>query len=130
MFRMHRKQRGFSLVSALFLIIIMALLAVGMVQILTTSQQGVSQELTSVRAYLGAQSAAQWGIYQARYAGGVGAQTLTFSAAGLSNISVNVNVQSLAIIGVNNYLVTASAQFGTTSDNEYSKRTIEVRVKL
>ena len=63
----RRRPTGFALPALIFLIVIVGLIAVGMVQLLGTSQQSVSQEITSLRAYLAAQSGLQWGMYETVY---------------------------------------------------------------
>ena len=67
-----RKENGITLVGALFIIVIMALLGTGLLQLTTTSQQSIGQEITSVKAYFAGHSALQWGMYQATFAGATG----------------------------------------------------------
>ncbi len=122
-------QQGFSLVTAIFIIVILALLAIGMLQLLSTSQQSVSQEVTSVKSYFAGQSGLQWGMYQATYAGATGSHTLTLSNAGLTNTSVDITLSSDTILANTYYTVNTKAKYGTTAIPEYAYRELELRFK-
>ncbi|WP_229723902.1 pilus assembly PilX family protein [Oxalicibacterium solurbis] len=56
--------RGFSLVSAIFLLIVLAALGVAMVTISTTQHQSSSLDIEGVRAYQAAKAGIEWGVYQ------------------------------------------------------------------
>lgn len=123
------RQQGFSIVTAIFIIVILALLAVGMLQLISTSQQSVSQEVTSVKAYFAGQTGLQWGMYQSVYAGATGSHTLTLSNAGLANTSVDLTLSSDTILTNTYYTVNAQAKYGTTAIPEYALRELELRFK-
>lgn len=59
-----KRQRGLGLVAAIFVITVMALLAVGLSNLVVTGQQTQGQEVLSVRAFLAAQSGAEIGASQ------------------------------------------------------------------
>lgn len=125
-------QKGITLVGALFIIVVMALLGTGLLQLTTTSQQSIGQEITSVKAYFASQSALQWGMYQSIYAGAgsTGTNTLTFTNAGLTNTSVSTNIALSTIEGSNYYDITATGQFGVNADREFSQRTLHLRFQF
>jgi len=90
-------QRGASLVTAIFLLVVLASLAVAMVTLSTTQQAASNLDLQGSRAYLAARAGAEWGVYQVTRnitpcpAGAPGLRTLTFPAgASLSGFSVTV----------------------------------------
>jgi MSHA biogenesis protein MshP len=60
----NKKQRGSALVIAIFVIIVMSLLGAALVKIMTSSQENVAYEVLGTRAYLAAQSGAQWQLAQ------------------------------------------------------------------
>src|SRR5882762_6853209 len=66
-FRLGKKnrQRGFSLVVAIFVLVIMALIGSSMVTILTLQNSTVSYGVQGTRAYLAALSGVDWAIEQA-----------------------------------------------------------------
>lgn len=123
------KQKGFSIVSAIFLIVIMALLAVGMTKIFSTSQQSISQEITSLQTYLAAQSGLQTGMYQAVYAppadGAI--QNELFAGIGLSNTTVQVTFFRNDIDTKIYYRISSRADYIPAGSPEYSQRTLELR---
>jgi len=119
-------QGGFATAAAIFLIVVLALLATGMVQILTTSHTTLSQEYTSARAYMAARSGLQWGMYQAVYGGG-GTATVTFSAGALGGTQASVSTSSASIDGNTFYIIDASGSYGSSSDAEYSLRRLRLR---
>ena len=121
-----RAQGGFAIAAAIFLIVVLALLATGMVQILTTSHTTLSQEYTSARAYMAARSGLQWGMYQAVYGGG-GTATVTFSAGALGGTQASVSTSSASIDGNTFYIIDASGSYGSSSDAEYSLRRLRLR---
>jgi len=123
------RQQGFSIVTAVFIIVILALLALGMMQLITTNQQSISQEATSVKAYFAGQSGLQWGMYQAVYGGATGSYTVTLSNSGLANTTIDLTLSSNTILTNTYYTVNAQGIYGTTSIPEYALRELELRFK-
>ncbi len=121
-----RAQGGFAIAAAIFLIVVLALLAAGMVQISSTSHTSLSQEYTSARAYLAARSGLQWGMYQAIY-GGSGNASITFSNGALAGTQAGVSTSNATIDGDTFYIIDASGSYGSSSDAEYSRRRLRLR---
>lgn len=63
--RREHRQHGFSLVAALFVLVVLGALGVYMVTISAVQQQTVSYAYFSARAYQAARSGIEWGIYTA-----------------------------------------------------------------
>ncbi|MCX7095380.1 MAG: hypothetical protein NTY50_18295 [Methylobacter sp.] len=61
---MKKHQRGFSLVSAIFLLVIIAALGLFTVTISTTQQQSSAIDVLGSRAYQAAKAGIEWSIYQ------------------------------------------------------------------
>jgi len=123
------RQQGITLVGALFIIIVMALLGTGLLQLMATSQQSVSQELTSTRAYFAAQSALQWGMYQASFASATGSHTLSFNYQGLVNTSAAITLNAENIAGADYYQINSDGRYGSTGDREFSHRKLLLRFR-
>lgn len=123
------KQKGFSIVSAIFLVVVLALLATGITKIFSTSQQGISQEITSLRTYLAARSGLQTGMYQSIYAppanGDIHNQL--FTAAGLTNTTIQVTYLRNVIDTNTYYQITSRADYIPAGSPEFSRRTLELR---
>lgn len=58
-----RTNGGFALVSAIFLLVVLAGLAAFVVRISTQQQIGASADIQGVRAYQAARAGAEWGLY-------------------------------------------------------------------
>lgn len=57
-------ERGFSLVTAIFLLVVIAALGVFAVTLSTTQQQSAALDVTGSRAYQAARAGVEWGAYQ------------------------------------------------------------------
>lgn len=132
MFPDINKQKGFSIVSAIFLVVVMALLAVGMTKIFSTSQQSISQEITSLRTYLAAQSGLQTGMYQAIYAPPANGDlhNQIFTGVGLSNTTVQVTFLRSVIDTKTYYQINSRADYTPAGSPEFSRRVLELRFTL
>jgi MSHA biogenesis protein MshP len=58
------RSRGFAIVSAIFILVVLAVLGAAMVTISTSQQIGSAQDLQSTRAYQAARAGIDWGLYQ------------------------------------------------------------------
>lgn len=126
----YQRQRGFSIVTAIFLIVVLALLATAMVSIFSTSQQSISQELTSAKAYFAGRSALEWGMYQSIFDNdviGPGNQTLTLSNGGLSNTSSIITFTGVNADGQTYYSIGATGRFGSAADMEFTQRQLQLQ---
>lgn len=64
------RMQGVSLVTAIFLLVVLAGLAVAMVTLATTAQTGSMLDVQGTRAYLAARAGTEWGVYQVTRASG------------------------------------------------------------
>lgn len=123
----HNKQDGFAIVSAIFLIVVLAFLGVSMARIFSSGQQAINQDISSLQAYYAGQSGLQWGMYQAVFAGATGAHTISFSNTGLNNTSTVVTLQPNTILAKNYYLIQSDGRYGVSGNPEYAQRKLELR---
>lgn len=128
------KQTGVSVVTAIFLVVILALMGTGMISILSTSQQSISQEITSAKAYMAARSCLQWGIYQSVYPAALppvnieGTNTFNDNTSALFN--TRCDTTKINIINADNlrfFNISTTAKFGNTLDPEYSERKLHLQ---
>lgn len=126
MTRAPRHQAGFALVSAIFLIVVLAALGAFMVTIGGVQHTTTSQAVLAARAYFGAKAGLDWGIHQVIPAG-VCPVPASFSpaGAGLNGITVNVNCTSPA---ANVFYIQSTAQFGTFGTADFAQRRLEATV--
>ena len=131
MFTIHhniKKQSGVSVVTAIFLVVVLALMGVGMVSLMSTSQQSISQEITSAKAYMAGRSCLQWGMYQAVYTGNTGSHTNTFSNnTSLNNTTCTILLTTIITDGLTFYNINAIATFGVNTDPEFSQREMRLQ---
>lgn len=123
----NNKQGGFAIVSAIFLIVVLAFLGVSMSRIFSSGQQAINQDIASLQAYFAGQSALQWGMYQAVANTPNGDHSLTFSTTGLNNTKSRVIFTKSTILSKNYYKITSQGSYGSTGNPEFSQRNLEVR---
>jgi MSHA biogenesis protein MshP len=141
---MQNMQQGFSLVTAIFLLVVIAALGVFAVTLSTTQQQSAALDVMGARAYQAARAGIEWGAYQvlpnSAVAGGFAA---TCRAGAVSQViaplpntlaGFNVNVQcestahSEAAATVTLYQLTSTAKQGTVVTPDYVERQMTVTI--
>jgi MSHA biogenesis protein MshP len=132
-----RREQGIGLVTAVFLLVVLAGLGVAMVSIFRAQQATTTLDVMGVRAYLAARAGAEWGIYQQRIVNSCAPSTTFAMPAGtsLTGFSVTVNCTQVTQAGINRYRVTATAcnppgaggcpNVAVTAD--YVQRVVDVR---
>src|SRR5262245_1157329 len=121
-----RAQRGFSLVAALFLIVVVAALGAFAVRIGSGQQQTVNLSLLSAKALSAANSGIEYGAYQALIVGSCAGATLKLTEVGLNGFTVAVTCSSTAhpigTAGINVYRIDATSTFGAYGTPDYVSR--------
>lgn len=125
-----RRQRGYSLVPALFLLIVLAGLGTVAVRLTAVQSQTVVLGMQSSRAYAAARSGVEWAAYRALSGAGCGAASVTFSEAGLAGFVVDTNCSMTTHAeGANTvrvYAVEAFARFGAYGSPDYVSRRLRM----
>jgi hypothetical protein len=123
-----------SLVAAIFLIVIIALLASFAVTAGTSKAGATNQAMLADRAVAASHAGAEWGAYRARVAnscvGGAGT-TFTINQGALRGFRVTVTCTSTLHEAPANWYVrdiTAFAQYGNFGAAEYASHTSQARV--
>ena len=138
-------QRGFALMTAIFLLVVLAGLGAVMVTLSTVQQTTSAQDLQGSRAYQAARSGIEWGVYQAMkpehtnlpsgqtpYVCPANSTTLSHLAGALTGFSVRVNCTSATYteganqIGATQF--TATASFGTPRSTQYVERQMSATI--
>lgn len=104
--------RGFAIVSAIFILVVLAVLGAFMVNVSTNQQIGSALDVQGVRAYQAARAGIEWGLYQQIHNGTCTAATnLALAATTLSTFTVTVTCSSTvdANDGPTVYTVTSTA---------------------
>ena len=126
-----KKQSGFAIITAVFLLVILALLGQGMVSLLATSQQSINHEVASAKAYMAARTCLQWGMYQAAFANPAGPYTNTFNdpTSNLFNNTCTTDTIMTNADGLIYYDINAVGEFGSTANPEYSRRELHLQFR-
>ena len=126
-------QNGFTLVQAIFILVVLALLGTYMVSLSTVGQATSTQAVMQARAYQAARAGLEWGI--ARVVGG-NTNGDTFSVDGTGcEITVTINPDSnnpyhegTDNINIYNIISEAKSQGLTLSSPDYVSRKLEVTI--
>jgi MSHA biogenesis protein MshP len=60
-----RPSRGFGVIAAILVLVVLATIAAAVVRLSTSQQSGFAQQVTAARAAQAAQAGAEWGLFQA-----------------------------------------------------------------
>lgn len=137
-----RSSKGFSLVSAIFLLVVIAALGTFAVILSTTQQQSAALDVMGSRAYQASRAGIEWGAYQvlpastAAFATNcrVGATSQVVSPLPNTLAGFNVNVQcsataySEAAATITVYQLTSTATQGTVATPSYVERQMQVTI--
>ncbi len=129
------RQRGFSLVTAIFLIVVIALVAGFMVTIGSIQKTTSAFSIVGSRANFAALSAVEWGAHQVLNVGGgpaCFASPTTFAVTAVGNFNVTLQcVETSVTEATTTYSVfdiDAIAEFGTSGQEDYFSRTISASI--
>ena len=138
-----RYERGFSLISAIFLLVVIAALGTFAVTLSTTQQQSAALDMLSSRAYQAANAGIEWGVWQVMPANstvfaatclnsGSASQIISPLAGALTNFTVVVNCAGTSAVEKTQtvwiYQLGASAILGTPASSNYVERSIASQV--
>ena len=126
------KQRGVSLVTAVFLIVVLASLGTFAVRLTAIQQQTTGAAIRSTQAMLAAQSGVSWAAHRALNGGTCSAATLALTEAGAAGFSVAVtctqSTHTEAGNTINVYSIEALAQSGVYGGPDYVSRRLHAKV--
>lgn len=146
----HKTQRGFSLVTAIFLLVVLAGLGAAMLTFSTAQQQSSTLDILGSRAYQASRAGIEWAAYQVVQASGAtfstGCRTIATQSAPqssgalnlggtLSAFSVSVScypasaVENATTVWLYNITSTASGVGGATAGSpDYVERQMTVTI--
>ena len=136
--KMHKKlnpmQYGFSLISAIFLLVVIAALGTFAVTLSTTQQQSAAMDVLGARAYQASKAGIEWGAYQVLKNGGCPASPTALAALPntLASFNVQVDCSSAAVseasATITMYQLTSTATQGTVATPNYVERQMSVTI--
>lgn len=120
--------RGFALVPALFLLVVLGTLAIVAVRVGTGQQHAVTMDLLQARALAAANAGIEWGAYRALNGSCAATTTLNLTEASLNGFSVLVTCTDTAFTNGaatnNSYVINATATYGTYGQPSYVRRVV------
>ncbi len=112
-YSIHRAmQRGFSLVSAIFLLVVLAGLGAAMVTISGAQHTGSALDIQGARAYQAARAGIEWGVHRIVNAPGAcfgNASFVAQAAPTLSTFTITVNCSRFETAGIVVYRIQSTA---------------------
>lgn len=128
----HNIQRGFSLVTAIFLLVVIAALGAFAVTLSTTQHQAIALDVLGARAYQAARTGIEWGAHQVLQASSCQpATTLSGLPGTLASFNVSVQCQvahSEPAAAVTVYQLTSTATQGAVATPTYIERQMKVTI--
>ncbi|BCA78666.1 pilus assembly protein MshP [Desulfuromonas sp. AOP6] len=122
-----RNQKGYTLVNALFILVVLAALGAFMVTMSGVQSRTPVLALQGARAYQAAQAGIEWGIAQS--AAGVCTASSAFIVEGFAvTLACTATPVSEGTTTYNVYEISALAEMGSYGAPEYVSRRIEARV--
>lgn len=125
------QERGFSLITAIFLLVVLAGVGAVIVTVSGVQHATMSSSLQGIRAYQAARTGIEWGVYSSLNPPGCFAPT-TFTPAGLDGFQVTVTCTATPHQESGNsfqvFRVVAVANSGTFGSANFASRRIEVTV--
>jgi MSHA biogenesis protein MshP len=125
-------QRGFSLVSAVFLLVVLAALGVYAVRINTMQQQTVTAGLRAAQAFQAARTGVSWGAYRALAAGTCVSGTLNLTEGATAGFTVVVQcTQTTHTEGTSTvrvYVFDVRAAAGAYGGPDYVSRRLQTKI--
>jgi MSHA biogenesis protein MshP len=122
------RQRGIGLIAAIFLIVVVASLAVGVASLVRSGAAGYVQDVLAYKAFLAADSGAQLSLNRVFAPEGTpncSARVFPFSEPGLEGCQATVSCTAVSVSGVTRYDLESRGRCSTGT--EVAERRIAVR---
>ncbi|MGD8339497.1 MAG: pilus assembly protein MshP [Gammaproteobacteria bacterium] len=130
--RLPGRQRGFSLVVAVFLLVVLAGLGAFAVRLTLMQQQTVSSGLLASQAFHAARSGVAWAAHRAIDSGACSASTLSLTEGGAAGFDVDITcTQTTHVEGgtsLDVYVIGALAHRGSYGEPDYVSRRVEAKI--
>jgi MSHA biogenesis protein MshP len=123
-----KRQRGIGLIAAIFLIVVVASLAVGVASLVRTGAAGYVQGILAYKAFLAADSGAQLSlnrVFAPQGAPSCSNRVYPFSMPGLEGCQATVTCSAITVSGVLRYDLESHGR--CTTGTESAERRIAVR---
>ncbi|MEA3543879.1 MAG: pilus assembly protein MshP [Thermodesulfobacteriota bacterium] len=127
MLRIYCNQKGFTLVQAIFILVVLALLGTAMMRLIGVQSSTSVFALQGARAYHAARSGLEWGAARAA-AGGSCTGTITVGSFSVDVTCASQPFTEGSIGPYDVYRISAIATFGSYGSPDYISRRVEMKV--
>jgi MSHA biogenesis protein MshP len=128
----RRRLAGGALLTAIFLIVILLGMGLGMMNLAGIQHDTSSKSMLSANVYFGAKAGLDWGIQQAIAASScAGSSSFSLSQGALNGVSITVTCSESrhgAASGESVFYITSRATTGTLGQLSYAERRMEATV--
>lgn len=128
--RLRKKQFGFAIISAIFLVVVLAVLGVYMATMSGVQYATTTQTFTASRVYYGAKAGLEWGIHRviaaAQPCSSLSPAPFALTGVGFEGVSVSVTCNDTSYPGL--FYLTVTATYGVYGSPDYSQRVLEATV--
>lgn len=114
-----RKSAGVALVTAIFLLVVLAGLAVAVVSLMTSQQVSSAQDILGARAYQSAKAGIEWALYQALQTGNTADTPAKRLGCDAGNVSYSFGMPSDSVLSGFTVTVTCFQPPGGASDPSF-----------
>ena len=130
------RQSGFTLITAIFLLVVVAGLMVYMVNIRSVQQTTLLYGIQGARAMQAARTGIEWGVYQSITNGNCLAPYPTFAAPGIAlnrfqitvSCTMTSHTEGVPLYARTTYQITSTAIFGNFGTLDYISRALRATV--
>lgn len=133
-------QSGFALITAIFILVVLAGLGAAMVTISTSQHTTVAMDIQSARAYQAARAGIEWGAYQALQTplppgftcpllpAAAAPYTMTPLTGFTTTVTCSSTAHSEGANTVTMFALTSTAAYGLAGTSDYVERQLQARV--
>jgi MSHA biogenesis protein MshP len=122
------RRRGFALIPALFLIVVLGSLAVVAIRLGTGQEHAVTMALQQARALAAARAGVEWGVYRALNGSCAASTNLALTEAALNGFAVVVNCAATTFANGaatnSSYVISSTATTGAYGQPSYVHRAV------
>jgi MSHA biogenesis protein MshP len=128
----RHRQRGATLVVAVFLLVVLAVLGAFAVRLTLMQLQTVNSALLATQAFHAARSGIAWGAHRSLNGGWCATTTLSLTEGGAAGFSVAVScTQSTHVEGgatIDIFVIESLAEWGSYGDTDYVSRRLQAKI--
>lgn len=121
-------QRGFAIITAIFLLVVLAALGAAMMTFATAQHVTSAMDIQGSRAYQAARAGIEWGAYRALIDNSCAASSNVAPGADLSDFSVTVECSATTSGAITAWELTSTASTGSVGGIGYAERSLRATV--